>query len=164
MTPNREARIACTKVARWGLLLALLFTSRVGLRAQNNNALQLDAPSSYLELPSQAFSNLTEVTLECWFQWQGGGRLPRLFEMGDGAKGMSIGISTATSGLFFVLAGGAGKTGRIDLPGWVKTNEWCHVASVAGREGMELYFNGVLLATNAFPGGLAAIQGSDKVN
>lgn len=164
MTPNREARIACTKVARWGLLLALLFTSRVGLRAQNNYALQLDAPSSYLELPSQAFSNLTEVTLECWFQWQGGGRLPRLFEMGDGAKGMSIGISTATSGLFFVLAGGAGKTGRIDLPGWVKTNEWCHVASVAGREGMELYFNGVLLATNAFPGGLAAIQGSDKVN
>jgi len=42
--------------------------------------------------------------------------------------------------------------------GAVRTNEWYHVAAVAGRNGMKLFLDGGLLGTNSFTGGFSVVK------
>jgi len=148
-----------------GLLLLLVFLAPgFPAHAQGARALELPSDGSHVRLPGLAFTNLAECTVEGWFKWQGGTESASLFYFGDGTKGLSAGFSNAAGTLFFAVAGGSGKGGRLDLPIVPKPGEWCHVAAVAGRAGMALYFNGVLLATNGVPGGMAAVGANDRVN
>ena len=47
----------------------------------------------------------------------------------------------------------------VNVPNLIRTNEWCHIAAVTGPQGVQLYFNGGLLATDPYPGSFASLKG-----
>ena len=47
------------------------------------------------------------------------------------------------------------------VPETIKAREWCHLALVSGPKGLNCYFNGVLVASDSYPGSFAAIGNGD---
>jgi len=45
------------------------------------------------------------------------------------------------------------------MPNLIRTNEWCHIAAVTGPRGLQLYFNGGLVANNTYAGSFASLNG-----
>ena len=128
--------------------LALIFAAVLAwvCEAQSqNHVLDLDGKDSYVELPPNILNNLDEATVEAWVKW-------RNFPTNFGARFFSYGemyhdtgIQTDTDGtLYFFISEGQGQVRNPGLPqrgvlGAVRTNEWYHVAAVAGRDGMKLF-------------------------
>src|ERR1041385_9481804 len=149
-------------------VLWVLFLSQLPvLHAQPaapNHVLDLDGKDSYVELPPNILNNLDEATVEAWVKW-------RSFPTNFGARFFSYGemyhdtgIQTDADGtLYFFISEGQGQVRNPGLPqrgvlGAVRTNEWYHVAAVAGRDGMKLFLDGGLLGTNSFTGGFSVVK------
>lgn len=120
-----------------------------------NWVLQLPAGTNFMQLPAGIFDRLTEATVEGWVKCP----VPR----GDGTIYSSgrtvlqefwIGIEGWSNLVAGVYRGADHRS--VTAASVVRANEWFHFAFVTGTGGAQLYQNGVLMATNAFPDSYAA--------
>ena len=138
----------------WLALVALLFTSQLTL--SQNRVLELDGNGSYVELPPNVFTNLTEATVEVWAKWDSFRSYSRVFDFGAAYQSMNVFNHARTSDLRFNLYPRNAQKDpslmyHIRVNGLLKPNEWIHLAAISGPGGMKLYANGELvgLHTNA---------------
>ncbi len=133
---------------RFILLVALLLPRAV---AAENHVLQLDGTNSYVELPSNIFTNLTESTVELWAKWEEFRAFARVFEAGAAYQSLSLFNHDRGPNLRFNVyprfaeANGSPDRFIIRVDNLLQTNEWIHLAAVSGSEGMKLYANGILV-------------------
>ena len=120
---------------------------------------KLDGTNSYVELPPDVFHGLDQATIEMWLKWErlGGAGWNRAFNYGSASRDLSIGTLGADS-LWFVIGDAARGLQQVEVPSLLRTGQWCHVAAVSGKGGMRLYFNGVLVGTNAYAGSFSAMK------
>jgi hypothetical protein len=133
------------------MLAAAVRTSSAQEMTLTNRALKLDGTNSYVMLPPDIFTNLTEATIETWAKWQAFGSFSRVFEFGAGYQSVSVFNHSTNSDLRFNIYPRFAKS----EPKWMftayakealRTNEWVHIAAVSGSSGMKLYVNGRLAA------------------
>lgn len=141
----------------WGMALMLLVATAQG-EVVENRVLELDGSGSYVELPPDIFRDLQEVTVEVWTKWARFNRYSRVFEFGAAQNSMSLFNHGTEADLRFNLYPTFMADSRTDrfnyvarASGVLRSNEWMHIATVAGPGGMKLYVNGeiVALSTNA---------------
>jgi len=140
---------------------------RILPRAQTDNyVLDLDGSNSFVELPPDIFNHLEEATVEGWVKWRRFAKWSRFFDFGDIWRAMHIDNQERTDTLRFGLGQPPftfASELALDVPGLLQTNLWCHIAAVTGPQGVRIYFNGVLVITNAYTGSFAAL-GNDPYN
>ena len=136
-------------------LVALALSMQVSLAQDTggftNRALKLDGTNSYLELPPNIFTNLTEATVEAWVRWAEFPAFARVFEFGAGYNSVSLFNHATTPDLRFNIYPRYAKDNTkymftATAKGLLRTNEWIHLATVSGPGGMKLYANGRLVA------------------
>ena len=142
--------------------LLLLFSASSTLRAQpaaTTRVLDLDGKGSYVELPPNLFTNPV-VTVEGWMKWRDLRAVSRFFDFGDAS--MQISLANALNegqGPPASVPSGSLQLGRFLAPNFedlklnavanvLSTNQWVHLAVVAGNDFSKLYLNGALLSTN----------------
>jgi len=130
------------------LLLGAVFP---GL-AEENRVLQLDGRGSHVELPPAAFESLTQATVEAWVKFDAFSGNVRVFDFGARSHEMYLGCGSDAPDLKFLIAGPDSNRHRIDVPGILLPERWCHVAVTTGPDGVRLYYNGLLVGTNAYAG------------
>ena len=62
------------------MFLAILLNGH--LASAQNRVLELDGNGSYVELPPNMFTNLTEATVEAWAKWDSFRSYSRIFDFG----------------------------------------------------------------------------------
>jgi hypothetical protein len=144
------------------VLLSLAQPATLHAQPPPNRVLELDGTNSFVELPPNIFNDLTEATVEGWVKWRDlGGDWRRFFSYGEHNHDMGIQAfrgDDPTGGLNSFIADHEKGLQRLTMPGIIRPDAWCHIAAVFGKGGMKLYFNGVLVATNSYPGSFSAIQ------
>ena len=132
------------------LALGLLLLSGQRALAQNH-VLELDGDGSYVVLPPNTFTNLTESTVEVWAKWDGFRAYSGIFEFGGADKSMLLLNHSTSSDLRFNLYPQFGADDPIRVNSLLRTNEWIHLAALSGPGGMKLYANGMQVGehTNA---------------
>jgi signal transduction histidine kinase/CheY-like chemotaxis protein/ligand-binding sensor domain-containing protein len=147
------------------LLFALLLPRAV---VAQNHVLQLDGTNSYVELPANIFTNLTEATVELWAKWEEFRTYSRLFEAGAAYQSLSFFNHQNTPDLRFNIypqyADPTATTNRfiVRVDNLLRTNEWIHLAAVSGPQGMKLYANGVLVGEHTNTASFAAIKTTQR--
>jgi PAS domain S-box-containing protein len=116
-----------------------------------NRVLHLDG-KSFVELPSNLLEGAVEVSVEAWVKWEEFGPYSRVFDFGDRSASVLVASGYNDGKLLFgFLTDGQPAPGSfISQEGALPLHQWCHVAAVTGTNGMRLYLNGTLVATNAF--------------
>ncbi len=164
---NGEAIELAPGAVKQGVAFALPPAAKAPTVAENsgpNRALQLDGQGSYVELPPNIFNDLTEATVEGWVKWSSLRRYSRFFDFGAVSKDFFMGNLEQSDTLiahFYRPPFDAASVVRLAAPGLIQTGQWCHVAVVSGRTGARLYFNGTLVATDAYTGSFSASNNGD---
>src|ERR1035438_5007773 len=157
--------VACLRLGLMAFLLFPLVSSLTAQPTSTNRVLELDGTGGYVELPPNIFNDLDEATVEAWVRWDDfSGGMKRVFNYGDALRDMSI-LSMWGATLGFVVAGPTGTPADlhwIQVGGLLRPQQWCHVAGVSGKGGMRLYFNGVLVGTNAYTGSFSAFKNGTR--
>jgi hypothetical protein len=140
--------------ATWGLVGALVVGANAF--AAPNRVLELDGFGSYVELPPNIFTNLSEATVEVWAKWDSFRMFSRVLEFGAAWQSLSLFNHERNPDLRFNLYPLSAKQDRsliysIRVNNLLAPNEWIHLAAVSGPGGMKLYANGRLVGqhTNA---------------
>ncbi len=110
--------------------------------------LQLDGTNSFVELPPDIFTNLTEATVEGWVKWQAFSSYSRFFDFGKARQDISVNQDATRPNLRFEVNTGPDRQAVVTVSDVLKLNEWVHIAAVSGPGGMKLYVNGMLRAEN----------------
>jgi two-component sensor histidine kinase/ligand-binding sensor domain-containing protein len=158
-----------------GLFCCCLLLDRSAALAQDNLALQLDGQGAYAALPSGIFDGLEESTVELWAKWEELRHYSQLFAFGTIWQSMGVNHWENTPALqFFIydhnrdlhLMASMNLYDHQNNQSFVRaephvgdllTDRWHHVAAVAGKGGMKLYLDGVLVAQNEYEGSFAQI-------
>jgi hypothetical protein len=145
----------------WAVLLALLCAGPLHAQsgAATNHVLDLDGKGSYVELPPHIFDQLTEATVEVWVKWMDLHHVMDVFDFGRDSREFLL-VTRGYGEVQFKFNTDRGAK-FVSVGNILRTNEWCHLAAVSGREGMKFYFNGYLVGTNAYPGSFAALQAGE---
>jgi len=146
------------------VIIAFVFIFAITALAENR-VLQLDGQGDYIQLPDNIFNNLDEATIEGWVKWEHFGYFSQPFGFGNGEKWRVMVVNNSLDHpdlqYFFYIDM---KLYLINVPGILQLNQWCHIAAVSGRNGMKLYFNGVLVGTHDYTGSFSAINvGNDQI-
>jgi signal transduction histidine kinase len=144
------------RVSVWIVLATFMIGSSVlrAAEATSRPHLVLDLPGNgFVELPANTLANLDTVTVEGWVKWRSLGNQASFFDFYS--SGLQFGVQNAplTPTLRFQRPvrgpdGSLGSFVQVESHALLRTNEWCHVAVVAGTHGARLYFNGILVRTN----------------
>jgi signal transduction histidine kinase/CheY-like chemotaxis protein/ligand-binding sensor domain-containing protein len=124
-----------------------------------NHALELNGTDAALELPPELLAGVDEITVEGWVRWNQFANATRFFDFGTMERQLNI-SSGFNNGDLYLVVQGSPKMSEMHAPGAVQINEWCHVAAVAGRNGMGLYRNGSLLASTNYTGPFFGTEGA----
>ena len=155
------------------ILPLILLISSIAATAQNR-VLQLDGDSDYVELPPNIFNDLDEATIEGWVKWESFGTFSRFVEFGKRERAMVVDhYRNSTTLQFYIYINERPQGGSfreyivrggtaIKHGGILRLNEWGHIAAVSGKYGMKLYFNGVLMEENDYPGSFSSIGNNDN--
>ena len=118
------------------------------------HVLDLDGTNSCVELPPNLFTNAV-VTVEGWMKWCEFGVYSRFFDVADASlqiclnnRGAEHPGPSATVQVDHYRAPGFDDLYAIRVPNVLFTNQWVHLAVVAGTNFSKLYFNGALLSAN----------------
>jgi signal transduction histidine kinase/CheY-like chemotaxis protein/ligand-binding sensor domain-containing protein len=112
------------------------------------SVLDLDGTDSFVELPPEIFNNLTNATVEAWVKWRRLDGIRRFFNYGGYTRDFSIGAGQYGVGALTFGVSNDDQFFPLSVPGLIRADEWNHVAVTAGSGGMQIYFNGVLVAAN----------------
>ena len=172
MTKPKEWRgvrprvVACLRLGLMAFLLFPLVSSLTAQPISTNRVLELDGTGGYVELPPNVFNDLDEATVEAWVRWDDfSGTGKRLFNYGDALRDMSLFSGYDSTTLRFVVADPSGKREDLHLvlaEGFLRPQQWCHVAGVSGKGGMKLYLDGALVGTNAYTGSFSAFTNGTR--
>ena len=121
-----------------------------GQTSLTDHVLDLDGTTSYVELPTEAFTNLSEVTIEGWVKWANFLYISRFFDFNFAGYAVNIQNRFSTSMLRMESFRGDDLT-AIEVPDFLPAGRWIHIAVTAGTEGFGLYVNGILVGTNDPP-------------
>jgi Stage II sporulation protein E (SpoIIE)/Concanavalin A-like lectin/glucanases superfamily len=80
------------------------------------------------------------------------GRL-RFFDVGRPYESINVTHGQSTPNLMYEVWAGERNAGAIHVIGLLRPGVWQHIAIQCGRRGMRLFFNGVVIASNAVPTG-----------
>src|SRR6185369_11059612 len=130
--------------------------------ASPNRVLELDGANSFVELPAGAFTNLDEVTVEGWVKWESFGSMSRFFDFTLAGYSLNVMNRQTNPTLFAETFRGDERT-ALEVQGILSLGRWTHVAATAGKDGLKLFVDGVLVATNATTGQFPA-RGLEKRN
>ena len=161
-------------VKTWVLVMAILTGVAVGggsrlvlAQAQSvrgsedtltNRVLELDGKGGYLELPGGIFADLTNATVEAWVNFaelNTGRFISYGDENNDFCVGNYGGGQDLSAFINFGRQGGALAIAR--APGMLRAGQWFHVATSISGERLEIYLNGIRVATTATTNTLAKI-------
>jgi len=112
-----------------------------------NYVLELDGDNSYVELPSDAFTNLSVATIEGWVKWDAFHKCGRFFDFLVGEHVFNVQNRQRTANLS-LERDQVNITDSVEATGVLSTGSWVHVAAVLGPERLRLFLNGILVATN----------------
>jgi hypothetical protein len=127
-----------------------------------NRVLELDGTNSFSELPAHAFTNLAEVTVEGWVKWESFGHMSRFFDFTLAGYSLNVMNRNNRPELFSESFRGDDQT-SVMLPGFLSPGRWTHVAAAVGKDGLKVFVDGVLVATNAIATQFPA-AGAEKRN
>src|SRR5437016_1496927 len=130
--------------------LSIAFICTAGASAQNR-VLQLDGTNSFVELPADGFTNLTEVTVEGWVKWESFGSMSRFFDFTLAGYSLNVQNRGTTSTLHVEAFRGDDRI-ALDVPGILSLGSWTHLAVTFGTNGVQLFVNSALVATDATTG------------
>src|SRR5262249_8701707 len=118
------------------------------------NVLYFDGTNSYAVLPADAFIGLTNATVEGWVKWDRLGKDMVFFDFGlPGANHSELFVQQAGSSAALIAGVESRKgSGRFGVDNVLVPGVWMHVALVTGTQGVKLYLNGALAATDPFTG------------
>ncbi|MCO5053381.1 MAG: hypothetical protein M9920_13910 [Verrucomicrobiae bacterium] len=163
---GHHRRVRAIRFRQFGGFLLALILLPLAARTElaENRVLELDGNGSYVELPPDIFHDLKEVTVEVWAKWAQFNKYSRLFEFGAAQNSMSVFNHFTDPDLRFNLYPKyINNEQRFNYVaranGVLRSNEWMHIAAVAGSGGMKLYLNGEVVALNTNAASLADIQG-----
>ncbi|MDA1278292.1 MAG: LamG domain-containing protein, partial [Verrucomicrobia bacterium] len=125
---------------------------------QPNRVLDLDGKGSYVGLPGNIFTNLTEATVECWVKWNRLGSYMRVWEFGKAGEDICVGQANESAGLWLQVHRDKATFRQIVLPGVLRAGAWLHVAVSLSKADTRLYLNGGLAGTLPYTNGLAGIR------
>lgn len=147
---------------RFGMVLAgMILAASWNLYAQTgptNQVLVLNGNRSYVELPTYSFLNVTQATVELWAKVDDFERGAHMLDLGGARDQFYLAHDSGRPDLKCLITDPAGERHRLVLPDLIPAGRWFHAAAVTGPGGMQLYFNGALLGTNAFQGSLATVS------
>lgn len=125
---------------------------------RDNRVLHLPGAGSYVELPGGALGGLREATVEAWVRTDFKATAP-VYYYGERHRdfGLNGSWSQSSEANFWVVYQ-FNLFHRLTAPTQVRRSSWQHLAAVASARGMKLYLNGRLMATNAEPIGLTAVN------
>ncbi len=130
------------------------FSQSLLTSAATNRVLRLDgSTNSFVELPTNLMVGAQELTIEAWVKWENFGNFhPTLFDIGEPSRNVWMGIGTGRYVTSTLGSNGTpiNQTWVDSPPDSIELHRWQHWATVATTNGMRLYFNGTLVATNAF--------------
>jgi len=141
---------------RGGVWLLIALVGGAGYA--QNHVLQLDGDGDYVKLPTNAFRNLNESTVESWIKWEEFGYFSQPWGFGSGQTWNVMCLTNqlySNSLQFFIYE--KERLHRILVPNVLRQDQWCHIAAVTGPSGMYLYLNGVLIGQNEYQGSFSAI-------
>ena len=166
--PRRTYLLAGLAIAGFGSLPG--FSQDAAAFSQpltTNHVLELDGNNSFVELPPNIFSNLTEATVEGWVKWDSFGPADAMFFCfgQEGRSVMFVGNHEGMEKLKFVMYDAHGaRFGALqeNAPAVLRPGKWTHLAAVSGAHGMRLYVNGVEVWRGSYQGSFAQIQNSGR--
>jgi len=143
------------------ILLAISLSGHFA--SAQNRALELDGNGSYVELPPNIFTSLTEATVEVWAKWNSFRSYSRLFDFGAVYQSMNVFNHANTPDLRFNLYPQYAQKDpsllyHIRVNGLLVPNEWIHLAAISGPGGMKLYVNGELVGSHTNAASFADIK------
>ncbi len=119
--------------------------------ARSGKVLELDGNGSYVELPTDAFTNLTEVTIEGWVKWDVFNNMSRFFDFTFADYELDVQNRNASPTLYMEKIMGisnAAQAEEFQVPEFMSVGRWTHVAAVSGSDGTKLFADGMLVSTN----------------
>ncbi len=145
------------------VVLLSLGSLRPAAAAEPNRVLELDGNGSYVELPPDIFRDLKAATVEAWVKWDQFQNYSRVFEFGASWQSMSLFNQGTSADLRFNLYPKRAKDDPSQLftaraNGILQSNQWVHIAALAGPGGMKLFLNGEVVAMHTNEACLAAIK------
>jgi serine phosphatase RsbU (regulator of sigma subunit) len=140
---------------RWlACALAIVALVQIG-RSQSvepqARALRFDGRTQRVTLPRDVFTPLETATVEAWVRFDALGRYSRVFDVGSGFHAITVAHANESPNLMVEAWNGIDTKGAVHIAGLLRTNEWCHIAIVAGAPGLKVYFNGRLVGSRAVP-------------
>jgi signal transduction histidine kinase/ligand-binding sensor domain-containing protein/CheY-like chemotaxis protein len=111
--------------------------------------LSLGGTNGYLELPSGAFNDLEEVTIEGWVKWMDDRQFRRFFDFGKERPSVHVARLDSSPHVALTIPppGGGGNATDMVARDLFRTNQWIHLAAVISRDRAQLYVNGALAAS-----------------
>jgi hypothetical protein len=147
----RMIRVLCS------ILLGLALLGGAPAVQAQNRVLQLDGRGSHLRLPVDSFAGLTQATVEAWVKFDAFLANNRVFDFGGRSHEMYLGCAGELPDLKFLIADPDANRHRLEVPGILQRGRWCHVAVTTGPAGVQLYYNGMVVGTNAYTGSFSAL-------
>jgi signal transduction histidine kinase/DNA-binding response OmpR family regulator/streptogramin lyase len=139
-----------------GLVLAgwLLSLAPASAAAGSNQVLRLPDKSSFVELPTTLLEGCTNFTVEAWVRWDRLSGWPKRVLAHKSPGGQMTLHAHPDSSLRFAIVGTPGTPVRLvqTSPQLLQRQTWHHLAGVSGPDGLRLYLNGILVASNSLPG------------
>ena len=145
----------------WKKLVVLFAFLISGALLAQNHVLRLDGNRDYLQLSSDIFAHLDQSTIEGWVKWEKIAPYSPFFCFGSMLVASSHGIASTDLQFYIITANRVQHT--INIPNILRRHEWYHIAAVSGREGMKLYFNGILVGENTYSGSASSIPDEDQI-
>ena len=111
----------------------------------SSKVLELDGNGSYVELPPDAFTNLTQVTVEGWVKWESFRGMSRFFDFTFSGYELDVQNRDSSPTLWLGKHSGnsdAAQGDQIQVPGFLSPGRWTHVAAVSGSDGIRLFADG----------------------
>jgi hypothetical protein len=103
-----------------------------------------DGNQSYVELPKNAFTNLTSAMIEGWVKWGTLKLGSTVFGFATGSRSVVVRSSGAEPDLLLLEVLEPDLVSRdVRLPGAISTNQWLHVAAVVLADAALLCISGV---------------------
>jgi signal transduction histidine kinase/DNA-binding response OmpR family regulator len=137
----------------FAMLVPICFTLIQDLPAQEfpattlNRVLDLDGLGSYAEIPADAFTNLTEVTVEGWVKWESFAHMSRFFDFTLGGFTLAL-MNRATSDVLWVESFRGDELTHLSVPGILSPDRWIHLAVTADANGFKIFIEGRLAGTD----------------
>ena len=138
----------------WLALLVILLAHPSPLHAQPaapNYVLSLGGTNGFLELPSGAFNDLEEVTIEGWVKWMDDRGWRRFFDFGRERRSVYVARVSWSPHIALSISppGGGNNDTELVTRDLFRTNQWFHFAAVIARDRAQFYVNGALAASAA---------------